>query len=67
MPTPTPRALANLKSFSRPDAGQTEPLAARQTQVRLPVSADRAVAALPDRSAWLRRVIEAALRAEGLL
>jgi hypothetical protein len=43
----------------------TEPLAAKQTQVRLPVSVDSAIAQLgQQKAAWLRRVITQAAQQE---
>ncbi|MGL5066091.1 MAG: hypothetical protein ACRC62_39480 [Microcoleus sp.] len=35
-------------------------------QVRLPVEVERIVRSLPNRSAWLRRVIKEAIEREGL-
>ena len=45
----------------------TEPLANRQLQVRVGVSVDAAIRALPNKAAWLRRVITEAAIAEGLM
>jgi hypothetical protein len=49
--------------FTRSD-GSTEPLAEKLTCLRLTQSVDEAVRSLPDRSAWLRRVITEAAQRE---
>lgn len=56
----------NLKPFPRQDT-TNEPLAAKPTQVRLPERIEQAINRLPDRAAWLRRVISEAVEREGLL
>jgi hypothetical protein len=51
-----------LTHWSRSD-GTTEPLAANGLNVRVPIHIDDAVRSLPNRTAWLRRIIiEAAER-----
>jgi hypothetical protein len=61
MGNPNPRP-ENLKSIPRMDQ-TTDPLAAVGLIARVPVHIDAAVRSLPNRSAWLRRVItEAAVR-----
>jgi hypothetical protein len=61
MSNPNPR-LENLIPTPRQD-GTTAPLAEQQIQVRLFKDVDTAVRSLPNKSAWLRRVItEAATR-----
>lgn len=58
----TDHRLKNLKSIPRMD-DTTDPLAASALMARVPIPVDNAVRSLPNRSAWLRRVItEAALR-----
>jgi hypothetical protein len=42
----------------------TGPLAPRMTAVRLPVDIDQVVYSLPEKAAWLRRVITEAARRE---
>jgi hypothetical protein len=42
----------------------TDPLAKEAARVRLPVHIDSAIRALPNRSAWLRRVITEAAQRE---
>lgn len=49
--------------FKRSDES-TEELADRNIQFRLTKSVDKAVRALPDRSAWLRRVVTEAAKRE---
>ncbi|MBV9386770.1 MAG: hypothetical protein JOZ78_10125 [Chroococcidiopsidaceae cyanobacterium CP_BM_ER_R8_30] len=56
----------NLKHFHRQD-NTNEPLAAKPTQVRLPERVEQSVNRLPNKAAWLRRVIAEALEREGLL
>lgn len=55
--------LDNLKPFK--PIGE-KALSHRALSVKVTPELDRAVRSLPDRSAWLRRVIEAAARAEGI-
>lgn len=45
----------------------TEPLAEKPVRVRLTRSADEIVRAMPSQSAWLRKVVIAALHEEGLM
>lgn len=59
-PNPNPN---NLKSIPRMD-DTTEPLGATALMARVPVDVDAAVRALPNRSAWLRRVITDAAKRE---
>lgn len=56
----------NLKPFPRQDSTD-EPLASKPTQVRLPERIEQVINRLPDRAAWLRRVIAEAVEREGLL
>lgn len=59
-PVMPPKFVANR--FKRSDDTKEE-LAERNIQFRLTKSVDKIVRALPDRSAWLRRVVtEAAMR-----
>ncbi|NCJ05340.1 hypothetical protein GS597_02185 [Synechococcales cyanobacterium C] len=60
-PVITPEFKAN--QFKRAD-NTTEPMAKRNIQLRLTESIDTLVRALPNRSAWLRRVITEAALAE---
>jgi hypothetical protein len=53
----------NLTSFIRSDE-TTDPLADRQIQVRLTRNVDAAVRSLPNKTAWLRRVIAEAAQRE---
>ncbi|NJK29792.1 MAG: hypothetical protein HC940_06405 [Acaryochloris sp. SU_5_25] len=62
MPNPRPK-LENLKSIPRMD-DTTEPLGATALMARVPVPIDAAVRSLPNRSAWLRRVITEAAKRE---
>lgn len=62
MSNPNPR-LENLIPTPRQD-GTTAPLAERQVQVRLFEDVDAVVRSLPNRSAWLRRVITEAAKRE---
>jgi hypothetical protein len=55
--------LKNLKNFSRSDE-TVEPLAATALMARVPIPIDEAVRSLPNRSAWLRRVITEAAQRE---
>jgi hypothetical protein len=55
--------LENLTNFIRADE-TTEPLADQQVQVRLPQDIDSLVRSVPNRSAWLRRVITEAAQRE---
>jgi len=47
--------------------GTTEPLAEKQLQIRVGATVDAAIRALPNKTAWLRRVITEAAIAEGLV
>jgi hypothetical protein len=61
MPNPNPR-IDVLIPLPRSD-DTTEPLAASALMARVPIHIDDLVRKLPNRSAWLRRVItEAAVR-----
>jgi hypothetical protein len=60
-PTITPGFKAN--QFKRGD-DSTEPMAKENIQLRLTESIDAAVRSLPNRSAWLRRVITEAAQRE---
>lgn len=62
-PSPVQNERLKAKQFKRlnPDS---EPLASKQIQVRLPESIDVVVRALPDKASWLRRVITDAARHE---
>lgn len=51
------------KQFKRMDP-DSEPLASRQIQVRLPESIDAVVRNIPDKATWLRRVISEAAKQE---
>jgi hypothetical protein len=57
------KKLDNLKSIPRQDE-TTERLADHNLGVRVAVDIDAAVRSLPNRSAWLRRVITEAARRE---
>jgi hypothetical protein len=62
---PSPVQTPEFKVYRYKRADDTgEPLAVRQVQVKLPVSVDAVVQALPNRSAWLRRVITEAAQRE---
>jgi len=62
MPNPNPKT-EYLKPVVRQDS-TTDQLATINTAVRLPIDIDAAVRSLPNRSAWLRRVITEAARRE---
>jgi hypothetical protein len=62
MANPTPR-LDNLRPTPRMDE-TTDPLAASALMARIPVHIDAVVRSLPNRSAWLRRVITEAAQRE---
>jgi hypothetical protein len=62
MPNPHPRP-ENLKSLPRCDA-TTAPLAGQNLSVRLTADIDEFVRSLPNKSAWLRRVITEAAQRE---
>jgi len=62
MPNPRPNPN-NLKNIPRQD-NTTEKLASSNLAARLPLEIDAAVRSLPNRSAWLRRVITEAARRE---
>jgi hypothetical protein len=55
--------MSNLTNFIRSDA-TTDPLAASPLMARVPIHIDKTVRALPNRSAWLRRVITEAAERE---
>lgn len=62
-PSPVQNERLIAKQFKRlnPDS---EPLASRQIQVRLPESIDVVVRKVPDKANWLRRVITEAAKRE---
>jgi hypothetical protein len=60
-PVLTPGVMAN--QFKRGD-DSVEPMAKQNIQLRLTQSIDAAVRSLPNRSAWLRRVITEAAQLE---
>jgi hypothetical protein len=62
MPNPRPK-IENLRPTPRSDE-TTEPLAHAGLMARVPVRIDAAIRALPNRSAWLRRVITEAAQQE---
>jgi hypothetical protein len=51
------------KQFKRSD-GTTEPLADKTLAVRVPIAVDSVVRSLPNKAAWLRRVIVDAAQRE---
>ena len=55
--------MSNLTNFIRSDE-TTEPLAESPLMARVPVHIDKTVRLLPNRSAWLRRVITEAAQRE---
>ncbi len=59
-PNPKPE---NLKAMPRMD-DTTDPLAASALMARVPIPIDALVRSLPNRSAWLRRVITEAAQRE---
>lgn len=59
----TDHRLKNLKAIPRHD-DTTEPLAASALMARVPIPIDSLVRSLPNRSAWLRRVITEAAQRE---
>jgi hypothetical protein len=60
-----PQPIAGFMAKVKPRQGEcTEPLAPRMTAVRLPVDIDRVVYSLPEKAAWLRRVITEAAQRE---
>jgi hypothetical protein len=59
-PNPNPN---NLKPIPRQD-DSTETLATLATSARLPLEIDAVVRSLPNRSAWLRRVVTEAAKRE---
>jgi hypothetical protein len=62
---PNPVQTTEFKVFRYKRTDETnEPLAPKQVQVRLPLSIDAVVQSLPNRSAWLRRVITEAAQRE---
>jgi hypothetical protein len=62
MANPTPK-FENLRPTPRMD-DTTDPLAAVGLVARVPIHIDAAVRSLPNRSAWLRRVITEAAQRE---
>lgn len=62
-PSPVQNERLRAKQFKRlnPDS---EPLASRQIQVRLPESIDAIVRKVPDKATWLRRIITEAAKRE---
>jgi hypothetical protein len=62
MGNPNPRP-ENLKAMPRMD-DTTDPLAASALMARVPIPIDALVRSLPNRSAWLRRVITEAAQRE---
>ena len=62
MANPNP-IISNLKTIPRQD-DTTDELAHLATATRLPLEIDAVVRSLPNRSAWLRRVITEAARRE---
>jgi hypothetical protein len=62
MGNPNPRP-ENLKPIPRHD-DTTDPLAASALMARVPIPIDAAVRSLPNRTAWLRRVITEAAQRE---
>ncbi len=62
MPNPHPRP-ENLKALPRCDS-TTAPLAEQNLSVRLTADIDEFVRSLPNKSAWLRRVITEAVQRE---
>lgn len=64
-PVRTAEFLAWQEKIRQRRQGEVEePLAKESVGVRLPQSVDRVVRRLPQRSAWLRRVVEEAARRE---
>jgi hypothetical protein len=59
----TPEFLAHQAPYRR-QGDANGPLAPRMTAVRLPVDIDRVVYSLPEKAAWLRRVISEAAQKE---
>jgi hypothetical protein len=59
----SPEFLANRCPIPR-QGDITGPLASRMTSVRLPVDIDAVVYSIPEKSAWLRRVITEAAQRE---
>jgi hypothetical protein len=62
MGNPNPRP-ENLKPIPRMD-DTTDPLAASALMARVPIHIDAVVRSLPNRSAWLRRIITEAAQRE---
>lgn len=62
MPNPSPK-LENLKYFNRADEGN-EALSSQAMAVKVPIDVDKAIRALPNKAAWLRRVISKAAQEE---
>ena len=69
MPNPTPKItkefLAQVRQMKDEDYG--EPTSRKQVQVRLPVTVDDAIRAIPNRSAWVRKAIIDAAKRDGLI
>lgn len=62
MPNPSPK-LENLKYFNRADKGN-EVLSSQAMAVKVPIDIDKVIRALPNKAAWLRRVITKAAEEE---
>jgi hypothetical protein len=62
-PSPVQTPEFRTHQYKRADA-TGEPLSTKQVQVKLPVSLDAIVQAMPNRSEWLRRVIAEAIQEE---
>ena len=69
MPNPNPIQNDQLKKSQYKAQGNipSEPLDKKDTQVVLPVDVAEVVRKLPERSAWLRRVITNAAKRDGLI
>jgi hypothetical protein len=61
-PVQTPEFLAHIKTA--PDLAEGVKLSSKMTSVRLPDDVDGYVRSLPNRAAWLRRVITEAVQRE---
>lgn len=62
MPNPTPK-FENLKPFGRADC-TNEVLSQQAIAVKLPLEIDQRIRELPNKAAWLRRVIVEAAKRE---
>ena len=65
MANPSPKT-EHLRSV-RPDQAEIPVLARKQFSVRVAPEVAEVLAAMPDRAIWLRRVVTAAAKAEGLV